>query len=66
MAATEDWNGTPTSPFGNELVAICKGVPDEAELTVRMAVVLLALPAELLTTTVNCARLSDIVSTGVV
>ena len=37
-----------------------------AEFTVRMAALLVTEPAELLTTTVNCAPLSEVVSAGVV
>ena len=37
-----------------------------AALTVRMALLLVAVPAELLTTTANCAPLSAVVSAGVV
>jgi len=40
--------------------------PGGTALTVREATLLFALPAELLTTTVNCAPLSEIVSAGVV
>jgi hypothetical protein len=44
------------------LTVIATGVA----LTVRVAVLLVALPAELLTMTVNWAPLSDVVSAGVV
>jgi hypothetical protein len=37
-----------------------------AGLTVSVAALLVTLPAELLTTTVNCAPLADVVSVGVV
>ena len=37
-----------------------------AALTVRVATLLVTLPAVLLTTTVNCAPLSELVVTGVV
>ena len=37
-----------------------------AALTVNMAALLVALPAALLTTTVNCAPLSELVVAGVV
>ena len=37
-----------------------------AAVTVRVAALLVTEPAELLTTTVNCAPLSDVVSAGVV
>ena len=37
-----------------------------AGLTVSVAALLVTLPAELLTTTVNCAPLSEVVSAGVV
>jgi hypothetical protein len=36
------------------------------ELTVRVAILLVTLPAVLLTTTVNCAPLSELVVAGVV
>ena len=36
-----------------------------AAVTVRVAALLVTLPAELLTTTVNCAPLSELVVTGV-
>ena len=36
-----------------------------AGLTVRVAALLVTLPAELLTTTVNCAPLSDVAVAGV-
>ena len=36
------------------------------EVTVRMALLLVTVPAELLTTTLNCAPLSEAVSAGVV
>ena len=56
----------PTSALGNELVAICKGALAVAAMTVSVAALLVVLPAELLTTTVNWALLSNIVSAGVV
>jgi hypothetical protein len=37
-----------------------------AGFTVRVAALLVALPTELVTTTVNCALLSEVVSAGVV
>jgi hypothetical protein len=37
-----------------------------AALTVRVATLLMTLPAELLTTTVNCDPLSDVAAAGVV
>jgi hypothetical protein len=40
--------------------------PVEAEFTVSVAALLVALPATLLTTTVNCAPLSELVVAGVV
>ncbi len=59
------WNWMPTWAFDNGLVAICNGAPGPA-LTVRVAALLVALPAELLTTTVNWAPLSEVVSLRVV
>jgi len=38
----------------------------EAVVTVRMAALLVALPAALFTTTVNCVPLSELIVTGVV
>ena len=49
---------------GSELVVICN--VEEAAFTVRVAALLVALPLALLTTTVNCAPLSELVVAGVV
>jgi len=59
------WNCMPAWAFANRLVAICNGAPGPA-LTVRVAALLVALPAELLTTTLNCVPLSEVVSVEVV
>ena len=48
------------------LVVLGVRAPGGGALTVSVAALLVALPAELLTTTVNCAPLSEVVSAGVV
>ena len=48
------------------LVVLGMSAPGAAALTVSVATLLVTLPAELLTTTVNCAPLAAVVSAGVV
>jgi hypothetical protein len=48
------------------LVVLGPSCPGAGVLTVNVAVLLVVLPAELLTTTVNCAPLSDVAVAGVV
>jgi hypothetical protein len=50
-----------TWPLGRLLVVICTGCP----LTVSVAALLVTVPAVLLTTTVNCPPLSELVVAGV-
>ena len=54
----------PTVPPGNCELVTCKGGMEA--FTVRMAALLVTLPAELLTTTVNCSPLSELLVAGVV
>ena len=49
-----------------KLVVLGVSAPGVAALTVRVAALLVTLPTELVTTTVNCAPLSAVVSAGVV
>jgi hypothetical protein len=48
------------------LEALGVSAPGAAALTVRVAALLVTLPAELVTNTVNCAPLAEVVSAGVV
>jgi len=52
------------APFAGEVIETVGGVVPE--LTVSVAALLVALPAVLLTTTVNCVPLSELVVAGVV
>jgi len=49
-----------------KLLLLGVSAPGAGGLTVSVAALLVALPTELLTMTVNCAPLSDVVSAGVV
>jgi hypothetical protein len=59
----EDPSGPPTTDVGFSVSEVRAG---SGVATVRVAALLVTLPAELLTTTVNCAPLSAVVVGGVV
>ena len=64
VAASVELYPPATVPAGNCDVEIANVF--EAAFTVSVAALLVALPAELLTATVNCAPLSELVVAGVV
>ena len=65
MAATENVAVWPAVIVWLAGCVVIEGAT-AAALTVNVAALLVALPAELLTTTVNCVPLAEVVSAGVV
>ena len=65
MAVTENVAVCPAVTVWLAGCVVIEGATGAA-LTVSVAALLVTLPAELLTTTVNCAPLSEVVSAGVV